>query len=96
MINDRILLMLKLKDYLTQNNEEFKEIKSLSERNNAWFTQEFIHKSIDNICNLYLDENEMIVFASYIKTKEELNKHVKFVFISVHYVKPVDNDCFNA
>ena len=73
MINDRILLMLKLKDYLTQNNEEFKEIKTLSERNNAWFTQEFIDKSIDNICNQYLDENEMIVFASYIKTKEELN-----------------------
>ena len=70
MINDRILLMLKLKDYLTQNNEEFKEIKTLSERNNAWFTQEFIDKSIDNICNQYLDENEMIVFASYIKTKE--------------------------
>lgn len=76
MINDRIHLMLKLKDYFIENNEDFKEITSLSERNNAWFTQEFIEKSIDNICNQYLDENEMIVFASYIKTKEQLNNQI--------------------
>jgi len=50
--------MLKLKDYFIENNEEFKEIKTLSERNNAWFAQEFIEKSIYNICNKYLDEDE--------------------------------------
>lgn len=76
MINNRINLMLKLKDYFIENNEDLQNIKELAERNNGWFTQEFISKSINNICSQFLDENEMIIFSSLIKTKETLNKEI--------------------
>lgn len=68
--------MLKLKDYFIENNEDFQAIKTLAERNNAWFSQPFIDNAIDTICTQYLDENEMIVFASFIKTKEQINKQL--------------------
>ena len=76
MIENRIEILLKLKDYLLANDDELKEVKEKAERQNGWFTQTFIDLSINNICKHYLDEKELKLFAASIKPKDEKNATV--------------------
>lgn len=77
MISDRIELLLKLKNYILENDTPFQEVKLQAERMNGWFTQEFINKALDTICNNYLEESELIVLASQIIPVEEKNTQMK-------------------
>ncbi len=74
MIENRIELLFQLKNYLENDNDELQAIKEIAERKNGWFTLEFINQSIQSICNHYLDEYELIAFASLFKTAESKNK----------------------
>jgi hypothetical protein len=71
MIQNRIELLLKLKKYIQANSDCLQEIKELAQRQNGWFTQEFIQLSLNAICENFLDENELIVFASLFSEKNE-------------------------
>ncbi len=77
MLNERIENLLLLKKYILQDSEEWKTVKEKAERMNGWFTQPFIEKSLANICDLYLDEDQLIVYASQIQTAEAKNKQLK-------------------
>lgn len=70
MISERINLLIRLGDYLKSKNEEWKQVCELAERRNAWFNQEFISAAVDSICESYLQEDELIVFASFLQTAE--------------------------
>lgn len=65
MIYNRIKTLVKLGEYLEQNVNEWKATVELAERQNAWFTQSFIHSTISQICESYLQENELVAFASF-------------------------------
>jgi hypothetical protein len=74
MIENRIELLLRLKSYLESEDQHLASIKEIAERKNGWFTLDFINQSIYSICNHYLNEYELIAFASLIKTAESKNK----------------------
>jgi hypothetical protein len=74
MIENRIELLLRLKSYLESEDEQLAAIKEIAERKNGWFTLDFINQSIYSIYNHYLNEYELIEFASLIKTAESKNK----------------------
>ncbi len=77
MLHKRIENLISLKNFLLQNDEELKLIKEKAERENGWFIQDFIEKSIQNICNEYLDENNLILYSSTLQTAEIKNKQLK-------------------
>lgn len=74
MLNKRIENLLQLKSHLLENNEDWKLTKELAERQNAWFTQDFIEMSIHNICNDYLNEDMLVLFGAQLQTSEMKNK----------------------
>lgn len=76
MIENRIELLLKLKSYLLSKDEVLIQNIELAERQNGWFTGEFIHQSIQAIIDHYLNEYELIVFASLLQTAEQKNKQL--------------------
>jgi hypothetical protein len=59
---------------LESEDEQLAAIKEIAERKNGWFTLDFINQSIYSIYNHYLNEYELIEFASLIKTAESKNK----------------------
>ena len=67
MLQLRIENLLLLKQYILQNNEEWQQVKLNAERHNGWFTQEFIAHSLQNICDAYLDKNELEKYANDMK-----------------------------
>lgn len=71
MLQDRINNLLQLRDYMRSDNEEWRHIQELAERNNAWFIADFITVAIDSICSEYLDEAKLLAFSSFVKTAED-------------------------
>ncbi|MBK7692088.1 MAG: acyl-CoA reductase [Bacteroidetes bacterium] len=74
MLAKRIDTLLQLKAYLLQNTEEWQQIKDLAERQNGWFTQEFIEFHTAAICDQYLSEAPLQKFGSQLLTAEQKNK----------------------
>ncbi len=70
MITNRIKVLLKLKDYVLRNDETFQSIKENAERQNGWFTQEFIELALYNICTYFLNEEALTQFSKSIQTAE--------------------------
>lgn len=71
MITNRIDVLLKLKDYILQNDETVQSLKENAERQNGWFTQEFIELALQTICTYFLNEEALTEFAKSIQTAEE-------------------------
>ncbi len=74
MLSQRIGNLLQLKAYLLQNTEDWQLVKENAERQNGWFTQEFIESSVAIICNQYLDEIQLNLYAAQLVTSEEKNE----------------------
>ncbi len=74
MIENRIELLIKLRDYILQNNKTFQVVKENTERQNGWFTQQFIDIALSTVCAYYLNETELKKLASTIQTAKEKNK----------------------
>lgn len=55
--------LIKLKKYLQEQNDEFRDVRMKAEQANPWFTQEFILLSARSICEQYLDEEKLLSFA---------------------------------
>lgn len=58
-LQQRIALLTKLGDYISADTSEWKEIKLRAEQSNAWFTQEFINLSIQNIAEEFLQKEKL-------------------------------------
>jgi hypothetical protein len=74
MLAKRIDTLLQLKAYLIQNTDEWQQIKEHAERQNGWFTKEFIEISTKAICDQYLNESQLQNFASQLVTAEKNNQ----------------------
>ena len=59
-IEQRINILLKLKKYFENNDQEWQNIKQEATYKNAWFINNFIEISIANICNYFLTETLLI------------------------------------
>ncbi len=55
-IKQRIEILIKLKNYIIENNENWQQTKQLATIKNAWFIENFINVAVENICNNFLDE----------------------------------------
>jgi hypothetical protein len=58
-LQERINLLEKLKNYLEENNEELNQVKQKVYNQNAWFIPEFIDNSILNIANEFLSNRNL-------------------------------------
>ncbi|PSK90142.1 acyl-CoA reductase [Taibaiella chishuiensis] len=56
-LEERIALMVRLGNYFEENGPEWQEAVELAERQNGWFTPEFIRLAVQNITNAFLREN---------------------------------------
>ncbi|MBK7762358.1 MAG: acyl-CoA reductase [Bacteroidetes bacterium] len=73
MIEKRITILLKLKEYILSNEPRWLEIIEKAERQNAWFTKAFIWQAIHSISDAYLHEVALRSFALQFKEIEAQN-----------------------
>lgn len=79
-LQNRIELLLQLKEYLVSNNEEWQLAKKTASIHNGWFTAEFIELSINNIVNRFLNESDLRIWInSYPIEAAKLPKNVGIV-----------------
>lgn len=58
-LQERIALMVRLGEYLEDNNPDWQNVAERAERENGWFTQEFIALAQKNIAREYLQEDKI-------------------------------------
>lgn len=58
-LQDRILLMTKLGDYLRQNTDEYQSVKDRAARENPWFIPEFIERASMQIAERFLRKESL-------------------------------------
>lgn len=63
-----------LKKEVLRNTESLQKVIQQAEILNPWFTEAFIRLSLGNICNYYLDENELAKFAQQYKITPSSDK----------------------
>lgn len=73
MIEKRIAILLKLKGYILSDEPIWLDVIERAERQNAWFTREFILASINSIASNFLDEDALRNFASRFTLENEKN-----------------------
>ena len=64
-LQNRIELLLKLKTYLLQNDEEWQNVKQKASEYNGWFTINFINIAIKNIVEQFLTEEKLVTWANH-------------------------------
>ena len=63
-LQQRIDLLIRLGDYILENNDSWKAAKQNAERQNSWFTSEFTELSSTNIATQFLQPEKLKVFSS--------------------------------
>ena len=58
-LQNRIEILLRLKEYLMADTEEWKSVKNNAFAHNAWFTPEFIDLSVTNIAEEFLSGDKL-------------------------------------
>ena len=58
-LQNRIELLLKLSDYLQNNNQELQSIKERAYYENGWFVPEFVDLAIHNIITQFLQKDKL-------------------------------------
>lgn len=75
----RIKILLKLKNYFQENSKEWQDVKVEASYRNAWFTTDFMELAIENICNYFLDETALTHWLSKYKINYATTKTVGLV-----------------
>src|SRR5918993_4653315 len=71
-LQNRIELMLSLKHYLEEDNEEWQTVKKRASTHNGWFTYEFIELAVNNIITEFLDEEKLNNWVRYYKLDDNI------------------------
>ena len=58
-LQNRIELLLKLRNYLLENSTEWQDIKLKASIHNGWFTPEFIDLAVTNIAEQFLEKDKL-------------------------------------
>jgi hypothetical protein len=64
-LQNRIELLLRLRAYLKENNQEWQDIKSKASVANGWFVPEFIELAVNNITNHFLEEQKITAWVDH-------------------------------
>ncbi len=70
-LQTRIILMVKLGEYMDSNEPAWEEIKERAYHHNGWFTPKFIDEACRNITALYLKEELLKAWASKYKVADQ-------------------------
>ena len=62
-LQQRIDLLIRLGDYILENNDSWKAAKQNAERQNSWFTSEFTELSSTNIATQFLQPEKLKAFS---------------------------------
>lgn len=76
---ERIDLLVRLKDYLVSNDEELQGAKLFAQQKNPWFIQQFINLSIENIVTRFLEKNVLEQWLAKYKCNNNDKKKVGIV-----------------
>ena len=79
-LQQRIELLSKLNAFIKENDTHWQETKQKAERENPWFIQPFIEKSVNNISDAFLSEAQLKQWASHYQVPH-INPHPKTVGI---------------
>src|SRR5687768_13730937 len=58
-LQQRLVLLNRLGEYILQNNEPWQEAKQKAHLQNAWFTPEFIDLASNNIAEAFLQKDKL-------------------------------------
>jgi hypothetical protein len=72
-LQNRIELMLSLRQYLKEDNEEWKGIKHKASTHNGWFTSEFIDLALTNIVEQFLQEKKLTEWVHHYKLDDNIS-----------------------
>ena len=64
-LQNRIELLLKLREYLVENGEEWQSVIHKASLQNGWFTTEFIYLGVQNIIEQFLEKDKLINWVSH-------------------------------
>ena len=78
-LHHRIDIMVRLGEYMQNDNEIFKSIKQKAQFENPWFTQEFIDLAVDNITNNFLQKDKLETWAKKYNVKDVAAKNIGIV-----------------
>jgi hypothetical protein len=78
-LHHRIDIMVRLGEYMQNDNEIFKSIKQKAQFENLWFTQEFIDLAVDNITNNFLQKDKLETWAKKYNVKDVAAKNIGIV-----------------
>jgi len=78
-LHHRIDTMVRLGEYMQNDNEIFKSIKQKAQFENPWFTQEFIDLAVDNITNIFLQKDKLETWAKKYNVKDVAAKNIGIV-----------------
>lgn len=80
-LSKRIELIVRLGQYMQQNNEEWQSIKEKAYINNPWFLPEFIDLSIRNITHCFLQEDALMSWVKQYPGIKEDNPSPRLIGI---------------
>lgn len=75
-LQERILLLAKLGNYLKNNDRDWLQARLLAEQKNAWFTQEFIQHAAEALSHHFLQQDKMLAWADYYKIDDPIQPRV--------------------
>ncbi len=73
-LQERILILIKLGNYLKSNNSNWLDTQLLAEQKNGWFTREFIQKAACSIADNFLREDKLQQWADYYKLDDNIQE----------------------
>jgi hypothetical protein len=73
-LQERILLLTELGEYLQSNDPSWQDAIAAANRQNGWFTEEFIRLATSNIATAFLDPATIRHFADNYQLEEQLQK----------------------
>ncbi|MEO9146907.1 MAG: acyl-CoA reductase [Ginsengibacter sp.] len=72
-LEERIALLVKLRNYLTEESEELSAVKQGASEKNKWFTEEFINLSLKNIVDYFLDPEKLKKWVGHYRIDDNIN-----------------------
>jgi acyl-CoA reductase LuxC len=70
-LQQRIVLLNRLGEYILQNNEHWQEAKHKANLQNSWFTPEFINLAADNIARTFLQKDALTAWVQQYRVPEQ-------------------------
>ena len=69
-LQNRIEILIQLKEYLLANNDKWLEVKQIAAIHNGWFTPDFIDLCLNNIIAQFLGQNELLNWVNRYSIQE--------------------------